>query len=136
MVIMTKKRKFKFDKLIRDNIPKICKAEDIDLNYRTLNSGEHINALKDKLVEEATEILNAKTKDEIAEEIADVLEVIDALKKVANISEDEILKQKDDKLNFKGSYYDGIYGNYVNIDSNHELTAYYLSEKDRYPEID
>lgn len=42
----------------------------------SLDSEEGLEYLKKKLVEEATEVLEAKTRKEIAEELGDLLEVI------------------------------------------------------------
>ncbi|MCI0711669.1 MAG: nucleoside triphosphate pyrophosphohydrolase [Chloroflexi bacterium] len=53
-----------YNKLVRDNIPEIIAANG--------------QALRQKLVEEAQEVLQAKP-DELVNELADVYEVLDAL---------------------------------------------------------
>ena len=52
---MTQTHSFKIDKLIRDKISEIMRAESIDVFERVLEKDEYLKRLKDKLLEEAEE---------------------------------------------------------------------------------
>lgn len=66
------------DKLIRDKIPASICATGQDCVVETLDDARYDRALRAKLVEEAREVA-AATGNELIGEIADVLEVVDAL---------------------------------------------------------
>ena len=64
------------NKLVRDKIPNIIKENGEYALTRILTDKEFDEALSEKLLEETTEILNATKKEDITEELADLLEVI------------------------------------------------------------
>jgi predicted house-cleaning noncanonical NTP pyrophosphatase (MazG superfamily) len=72
---------------------------------------ETLERLKDKLLEEAQEVFEAYGKDEehLKEEIADVIEVIDAILYHNNIKFDEVLKIRDAKKERKGGFETGLF---------------------------
>lgn len=72
-------RRFKLDKLVRDKFPEILRANDVQLSYRILEPQEHQQRLKNKILEESKEVVDAGTKAELTEELADLLEVMEAL---------------------------------------------------------
>ena len=77
---MTKTTKFQFNFLVRDSIPTIINSKnngvkEVSCEYLH-DDEEYIQALKDKLVEESSEVLKSKNKKEHIEEIADVYEVL------------------------------------------------------------
>lgn len=88
--------KIQHNKLVRDKIPDIIKNSDNQCEISILNDDEYIEALRQKLVEEAKETAIA-TPQELVEELADVMEVIDTLMTAAGIDREtvkEIQKQK------------------------------------------
>lgn len=66
----------KYNKLVRDNIPQIIEESGKKCIYKILNEEEFLNALKDKLFEEAKELKESKNDDEFIEELVDVFHVI------------------------------------------------------------
>ncbi|MBN2385557.1 MAG: nucleoside triphosphate pyrophosphohydrolase [Anaerolineales bacterium] len=70
--------KITYNKLIRDRIPEIIEKDGKRYAVETMPPGEYEKALLDKLVEEAQE---AQQADELhlKTELADILEVVDAL---------------------------------------------------------
>lgn len=74
-----------YNKIVRTNVPEIIKSEGKTCYYIELytSTEEDLaivkNLLKDKIIEEAQEVRNAKNKWELLEEIADLLDVIDEL---------------------------------------------------------
>lgn len=83
----------KFEKLVRDKIPEIIEQNGEIPVHRQLDYAEYNEKLKLKLQEELDEVLAAKTKAELIEELADLKEVFEAFCQNQRISEDNI-KQK------------------------------------------
>ena len=104
--------KKRFEKLVRDRIPEI-----IDQNGQkcctTYVTGDELNqALKEKLVEEASEVANAFDK-ELITELADILEVIDALCKLNQINQETLNQIRAEKNRQRGSFDQGIFLHWV-----------------------
>ena len=93
-----------YNKLVRDRIPEIIEESGKKANYRVLSQEEYRQALKDKLLEEVLELLAAKTKEEMIEELADIDEVIRTMKIVFNISRTEVDFFAMHKANEKGEF--------------------------------
>lgn len=89
-----------YNKLVRDNIPKIIKSEGFEVNYKILDEKAYKEALIKKLDEELTEY----HKDRTLEELADILEVINALTKTHNSSPEELEKIRKAKAKKKGGF--------------------------------
>lgn len=74
-----------YNKLVRSEIPDIIKSEGKQCTYIELDPYDETEAkiittlIKEKIVEEANEVLEAKTKGQILEEIADLYDIIDEL---------------------------------------------------------
>jgi predicted house-cleaning noncanonical NTP pyrophosphatase (MazG superfamily) len=86
------------NKLVRDKIPEIIRNSGNQCEISVLNDAEYIEALRQKLVEEAKEVAIAKPK-ELAQELADVMEVMDALIAATGIEREIIIaKQKQKKI--------------------------------------
>lgn len=91
-------------KLVRDKIPEIMKGQGKEVRVKKLTSQEHLQALLEKLKEEAREATSAKTREELISELADVLEVIDAILKEARISKKEVEKNKQTRRKERGGF--------------------------------
>ena len=93
----------KYNKLIRDNIPEIIKVSGKECDVSILNDEEYILKLKEKIVEEAHEVVSAR-EDEIIGELADVLEIIEAIEKYYGIKHSEVLDKKTKKAIKNGKF--------------------------------
>jgi len=69
-----------YNKLVRDKIPEILADKGMKVVFRSLSDEEMKTALAHKLLEEVEELLMSDTIDEAVEELADVYEVLDAIK--------------------------------------------------------
>jgi predicted house-cleaning noncanonical NTP pyrophosphatase (MazG superfamily) len=69
----------RYGKLVRDGIPAIIEHSGSVARVRTLSKSEALPLLRQKLVEEAFEVLAADDGLELTEELADVREVLEAL---------------------------------------------------------
>ena len=95
---------------MRDKIPQIIKErEGIDVDMDCVkDSDKHLYYLQKKIVEEASELSDAKTQEHVVEEIVDVLEVIDAICFVKNISKENISQVQKEKYEKRGGFLGGF----------------------------
>jgi len=93
-----------FNKLVRDRIPESIAAKGENVLLLQLQGEALIAALRRKLVEEAMEVLDAKNNDQIAEELADVREVIHALMKYLEIPESKVERLRKKKATDRGKF--------------------------------
>lgn len=93
-------RKLHYDKLVRDRIPEIIKLDGCKCKYHIADDMEFGRMLHAKLLEEAKEFIQKPS----AEELADILEVVDALRNHHNIELSEIKHQKIMKRTNRGSF--------------------------------
>jgi predicted house-cleaning noncanonical NTP pyrophosphatase (MazG superfamily) len=91
------------NKLVRDRIPEIISKSGIEYQTITLSEQEYQQALRQKLIEEAQEAATANNADLVIE-IADLLEVVDALLKSYEISHHKVLLEQDRKRASKGDF--------------------------------
>jgi len=129
------KRQFKFDKLVRDKVPDRMHKKNIHISYYAMDHDEYIRELKRKLLEEAEEVVEANSKDDLIEELADVLEVVYALSVACEISLDQIEDIRNIKKENRGGFEKKIYSKYIEIDSDHKDIEYYLASPNKYQEI-
>ena len=94
----TKMKEYK--KLVRDKIPDIIKADGGECKFHVAKKNEFAERLNDKVFEEAMELI----KNPCAEEIADVLEVIEALARMHHINLDDIKAAKAKKREERGGF--------------------------------
>ncbi|MDO8488226.1 MAG: nucleoside triphosphate pyrophosphohydrolase [bacterium] len=91
-------------KLIRDKIPEKAAKEGIKLITRTLNQDEFETKVKEKLVEEANEVTMASDREELINELADVLELVRTVASINRIKLKEIESQRFKKLKKNGGF--------------------------------
>lgn len=106
------------NKLVRDNIPEIIQKANKTPNIRILDNDDYLYYLKLKLVEEAKEASNTNNNDELINELADVVEVIEAIIKTTNIAIEDINNAKISKANKNGQFNKKIF--LESVDDNNE----------------
>jgi predicted house-cleaning noncanonical NTP pyrophosphatase (MazG superfamily) len=92
-----------YNKLVRDRIPEIIRESGIECEIVILSDAEYCQALRQKLIEEATEVAEAD-EDELVAELADLYEVIDALMLSYGISGDEVLDAQVKRRETRGGF--------------------------------
>lgn len=90
----------KYNKLVRDKIPEIIRSRGETPVTHIADDEEYWLKLKEKLQEEVNEFLEAES----IEEMADILEVIDAILDFKKFDKEELQKVKSDKLNARGGF--------------------------------
>ena len=90
----------KYGKLIRDRIPEIIEADGKTARVRILPDAEYDAELKNKLTEEVAEYLESGEPSELA----DILEVVEALAERQGVAFDELLEIKTEKRRTNGAF--------------------------------
>ena len=124
---------FQCEKLVRDRIPDLMADEHSTLIVETLDHKAHICALKKKLKEEADEVAQAATREEVIEEIADLKEVIDALILKMAIDRHEIEEIKRKKNLRNGGFDRGLYLKAVKTPIESAIAQRFLKNQAKYP---
>ena len=89
------------NKLVRDKIPDICKANGDTAQTRIIeNDKEYLAALCDKLIEEATEV----RAEPSLEELADSLEVLQSIGKALGHTPEDIEAARVKKAQERGGF--------------------------------
>jgi len=98
------KKVVKYNKLIRDKIPEIIKEAGWVPTIRILKREEFLGALEKKILEEAGELIEAKDKKGISEEIVDIQELIDVLESEMKLTKLEVKKLQAAKRKKRGGF--------------------------------
>lgn len=89
-----------YHKLVRDRIPEIIEADGKTCVYETLSDEAYIRLLDQKLNEELAEYQESKS----LEELADLLEVIQAVVRARGWTLDELEQVRADKAAERGGF--------------------------------
>ncbi len=89
-----------YNKLVRDYIPELIKADGQKAAYKVADQEEFLKYLKEKLLEEVNEF----NQVEKAEELADILEVLIALGHYFNLDLLDIIKIAEKKRRTRGGF--------------------------------
>ncbi len=110
-----------FNKLVRSFVTEEENGKRLVVSYKILNDKEYKKELINKFHEEALEVIDAKDKSELIEEIGDCYEVIDEILRVNNISKDEVLRVQKAKKDRKGGFEKRIFLNTIHYDDQNPL---------------
>lgn len=127
-------RTFRFDKLVRDKIVDHQLANGAKPDYRVLDDKEYLEALKAKLLEEASE-LDTSDHASLLSELADLQEVIDATLQAIKRSTADLRAQQAKKNAKNGAFKKRLYIKHTAIKDDDPWIEYYLKNPDKYPEI-
>ena len=98
-----------YNKLVRDRIPEIIRANGNIFNTRILEEAEYKEELQLKLKEELQEYLEAMEDSHAVEELADMLELIYSLVEVHHSSFEELEEVRREKREVRGGFDERIY---------------------------
>jgi len=101
-----------YHKLVRDGIPRIIEAGRGQPVTRVLDRAEYLVALRAKLVEEAEEARSAPDK-QLRSELADVLEVLQALAAAHGMSWEDVVAEAARKRDERGGFDQRVFLEYV-----------------------
>jgi len=124
-------KRYNFNKLIRSNLPERMKKEGVYLSGRPLTDEEFAKELKNKLVEEAGEVQDTQSREDLIKELADVMEVIETLTSLRGITKEEIEKERLLKGQTNGHFLAANFVDYIEVPvSNHKVIEY-LEKRNR-----
>lgn len=127
---------FLFTKLVRDKILGFHTEAGHDIKYVTLTGEALKTKLLTKLHEEADEVpVRAEADAEVIEEISDVQQVLDDLKREYGITDGQVSAAQQAKFAKKGGFADGVFVESVTLGEDDEWTAYYRASPDKFPEV-
>jgi predicted house-cleaning noncanonical NTP pyrophosphatase (MazG superfamily) len=129
-------RKFKQNKLWRDKLIEIMENEcGSRIHWRYLNDVEFNEKLREKLLEEAQEVITAQNRNALIEELADLFEVVDTLSSTNGISKDEIIAAQTKKREERGGFASKRFVETAEHPVNSFGEKYCLADPIKYPEI-
>ncbi|MFN3514311.1 MAG: nucleoside triphosphate pyrophosphohydrolase [Phenylobacterium sp.] len=127
--------RFVVEKLIRDKLPAIMRAQGLSVFERRLGEAEYLAALQAKLVEEAAEAQAAASPEELAGELADLSEVMLALMAAAGVTAEQVERLRLAKRAERGGFDGRVYNAAVEGPPDLPAIAYYLARPLQYPEV-
>lgn len=98
-----------YNKLVRDNIPKIIATGGKKFSSRVLNNEEYIKELKTKSFEELNEYVNTNNDSDAIEELADLLEIIHALAECHGGTIETVEEVRRQKAEKRGGFKEKIF---------------------------
>lgn len=97
-----------YPKLVRDGIPQMIASQGGSCQTRILNTEEYIERLRAKLREETGEYLEAKSDEHAVEELADILEVLQALATTHGADSEALERIRAEKAASRGGFKERI----------------------------
>lgn len=124
-------KRYNFNKLIRSNLPERMKKEGVYLSGRPLTDEEFAKELKNKLVEEAGEVQDTHSREDLIKELADVMEVIETITSLHGITKEEIEKERLLKCQINGHFLAVNFVDYIEVPITNRKVIEYLQKRNR-----
>ena len=131
---MSQVLRFRVEKLIRDRLPQIMREQGLAVFERHLDDGEFAAELRRKLVEEAAEAAAAEPQA-LAEELADVLEVVMALAATSGLTMSQVEARRLAKRAERGGFEARVYNAAIEAEPGSPAAEYYLARPEQYPRL-
>ena len=128
-------RKFRINRLVRDKIIANIQSRHSIPHFHQLNQQDYIKELKEKLIEETTELQKEVDDAHLTQEIADVQEVLDHLIETAGLSRDRIAEEQKIKRDNHGAFQNRDFLEIVELHDDDPWLEYYLAHPDKFTEI-
>lgn len=127
---------FQLDKLVRDKFQKIYAELDETIVFRRLSGEELKEEICEKLLEEAAELSVAgATREKIIDEIGDIQQILDDMKTVYGISQNQVQEAMVKKFAKKGGFTEGLFVETITLKEGDPWIQYYRNEPQKYPEM-
>ena len=100
--------KQEFNKLVRDKVPSNIENGGEVVTKTRLSGEMFLRFLREKLIEESFEVLEAIDQDSIIGELADLSEVVDAILSELGVNHEELRKRQEAKREKAGGFKNGL----------------------------
>ena len=100
--------KQEFNKLVRDKVPSNIEFGGEIVNKARLSGETLLRALREKLVEEAFEVLEATDQESIVMELADVTEIVEGILSQLGVSRHDLEQRQEKKREKAGGFREGV----------------------------
>ncbi len=127
--------RFRVEKLIRDKLPAIMRAQGLAVFDRRLDEDAFRASLREKIVEEALEARSAVSRDDLLGELADLTEVILALAEAEGLTQGDIETIRLAKREERGGFDDRVFNAAVEAEEGLPAADYYLARPSQYPRV-
>ena len=129
--------RFYLQKLVRDKVVKKCLDDEevLHTEYRILDKQEFRRELLRKVHEEADEIpLGDNQRDESLKELADLQEVVDALRQAFGFSDEQVKEEMARKKQKKGGFDNRHYIEYNDLVDDSKWVEIFRAQPEKYRE--
>lgn len=127
-------KRFVFKKLVRDKIPEVLRSSGARVVEHVMQHDEYCERLREKLFEEVQEVADARCTETLREELADVVEVLQAMASAHGIQWADVVKTQDQKRSQRGGFDGRILISFVDVRSGNENLAYFQAHPNKYPQ--
>ena len=127
--------KFICNKLARDNTIEGMANDAIRTTYKQLKHKELLEGLRKKLLEESLEVAEATERMHVVNELADVFEVIDALRDMYCITNAEVSAAKETIYRKRGGFKKGIFLETIEMSESNPYVKHFRASPNRYLEV-
>lgn len=121
---------FELNKLIRDKLVEQFERDNQIATYKELTAAEHLEALSQKIREEAAELPIEKNPAEALSELADVYQALADYAILQGLSESEILEERARKFEKKGGFLGGNFVTDLRLAVDDPWTDYFRNHPD------
>jgi predicted house-cleaning noncanonical NTP pyrophosphatase (MazG superfamily) len=97
-----------YNKLVRDRIPDLIERKGEDVEVVRLKGEALLAALRQKLVEESYEALDARAGDDLIGELADIQEVMQAIRDSLQVPSEQLDAEREEKRKRRGGFRRGL----------------------------
>lgn len=105
-------------KLVRDKIPELIEKGGGIPEFFELDKEQFSQALKEKLVEEVQELLEAETKEELLDELADILQLVESITADSKLLMSDVENRKERKKKENGAFEKRYFLEHITIPDN------------------
>ena len=99
----------KYNKLVRDNVPRIIEKEDKKAVTSILDGEEYLTELYKKLNEESSELISSNNISDTIDELADILEVLKSIAEFEGKSLQDVIDRANQKRKTNGGFEDRVF---------------------------